>query len=163
VAAAGILLLLRTGIHTSYVRDLLPALVLFAIGLAMTVAPLTATVLAGADSGDAGIASAINNAIARIAGLVGVAVIGVVVASSLATDNFGPNAGSVHAFHEALVICACLVATGGVIAAVGIENPRRPVPARRCAGGQLVAAPEPAAQSQPVAVRAGAELEGARG
>jgi EmrB/QacA subfamily drug resistance transporter len=159
VSAGGILLLLRTGIHTSYTRDLLPALVLFALGLSMTVAPLTATVLAGADASDAGIASAINNAVARIAGLVGVAVVGVVVASSLAADNFGRNAGSVHAFHEALIICAALVATGGVIAAVGIENPRRTVPARRCAAGQLVAAPEPAAQRAAVATAGPPELE----
>ena len=159
VSSGGVLLLLRTGLHTSYVGDLLPALVLFALGLSMTVAPLTATVLAGADASDAGIASAINNAIARIAGLVGVAVIGVVVASSLTTDNFGPNAGSVHAFHEALVICAALVAAGAVIAAIGIENPRRAVPARRCAAGQLVAAPEPAAQRAAVATPAPPELE----
>ena len=159
ISAGGILLLLRTGIHTSYVRDLLPALLLFALGLSMTVAPLTATVLAGADASDAGIASAINNAIARIAGLVGIAVIGVVVASSLAADNFGRNAESVQAFHEALVICAVLVATGGVIAAIGIENLRRAVPARRCAAGQLVAAPEPAAQRASMSRTAPPELE----
>jgi EmrB/QacA subfamily drug resistance transporter len=159
LAAGGVLLLLRAGIHTSYVRDLLPGLVLFALGLSMTVAPLTATVLAGAEASDAGIASAINNAIARIAGLVGIAVIGVVVAGTLAGDSFGRNAGSVHAFHQALVICAALIATGGVTAAVGIENPRRAVPARRCAGGQLVAAPEPAAQGRALPASVGPELE----
>jgi predicted MFS family arabinose efflux permease len=159
VAAGGILLLLRTGIHTSYVGDLLPALLVFALGLSMTVAPLTAAVLAGADASDAGIASAINNAIARIAGLVGIAVIGVVVAGSLAGDNFGANPGSVHAFHEALVICAALIASGGVIAAIGIENPRRAVPAHRCAGGQLVAAPGPAAGRAAVPAPAGAEVQ----
>ncbi len=149
VAAGGILLLLRTGLRTSYLGDLLPALLVFAVGLSMTVAPLTATVLAGADATDAGIASAINNAIARVAGLIGVTVIGVVVASSLVGDNFGRNAGSVHAFHEALVICAALVATGGLTAALGIENPRRAVPARRCSGGQLVAVPGPASERVP--------------
>jgi EmrB/QacA subfamily drug resistance transporter len=151
VAAGGILLLLRTGLHTSYVRDLVPALVVFALGLSMTVAPLTATVLAGANASDAGIASAINNAVARIAGLVGVSVIGVVVAGSLAGDNFGRNAGSVHAFHEALAICATLVASGGVLAAAWIENPRRVVAARGCAGGQLVATPEPVLDGAPAA------------
>ncbi len=159
VAAAGILLLLRTGLHTSYVRDLLPGLLVFAVGLSMTVAPLTATVLAGADAHDAGIASAINNAVARIAGLIGVSVIGVIVAGALAGDTFARDAGSVHAFHEALIICAALVATGGAIAAVGIENPRRVVEARSCPGGQLVAAPEPAAQPVPVTAAAGPELE----
>ena len=79
VASCGILLLLRTGLDTDYVTDLLPALLVFALGLSLTVAPLVATVLADADESDAGIASAINNAIARVAGLVGVSVVGVVV------------------------------------------------------------------------------------
>jgi predicted MFS family arabinose efflux permease len=161
VAAGGILLLLRTGLHTSYLGDLLPALLLFGVGLSMTVAPLTATVLAGAEARDAGIASAINNAVARIAGLVGVSVIGVVVASTLAGDTFARNAGSVHAFHQALMICAGLLAGGGVIAAIGIENPRREVTARGCAGGQLVAAPAVALERSPLAAEPGPELEGA--
>jgi EmrB/QacA subfamily drug resistance transporter len=144
VAAAGVLLLLRTGIDTSYVSDLLPALLLFSLGLAMTVAPLTATVLADADETDAGIASAINNAVARVAGLVGVSLAGVVVASQLQGDTFAPDAASVRAFHEAVVICAALVAVGGVAGALGIANPRRTVEAERCAGGQLVGIPEPA-------------------
>lgn len=143
-AASGILLLLRTGIHTSYLTDLLPALLVFALGLSMTVAPLTATVLAEADERDAGIASAINNAVARVAGLVGVPVIGVVVASTLVGDTFAANAESVRAFHEAIVICAALVGAGGVAGAIGIVNPRRGVEARTCAGGQLVGAPKAA-------------------
>jgi EmrB/QacA subfamily drug resistance transporter len=145
VAAGGILLLLRTGLHTSYWRDLLPGLLVFSLGLSMTVAPLTATVLADADETDAGIASAINNAVARVAGLVGVSVIGVVVASRLAGDNFAANESSVRAFHEALVVCAALVAAGGVAGLVGIANPRRTLDAGRCPGGQLVGAPHPAA------------------
>jgi EmrB/QacA subfamily drug resistance transporter len=74
VAAAGLALLLRTGTHTPYVSDLLPGLLVFSVGLSTTVAPLTAAVLADADETDAEIASAINNAIARVAGLVGVSV-----------------------------------------------------------------------------------------
>jgi EmrB/QacA subfamily drug resistance transporter len=147
IAAAGVLLLLRTGMHTSYVRDLLPGLLVFSLGLSMTVAPLTATVLADANESDAGIASAINNAIARIAGLVGVSVIGVVVAGTLTGDTFAANASSVRAFHEALVICAGLIAAGGVAGGVGISNPRRTVQAESCPGGQLVGSPLPAAES----------------
>jgi EmrB/QacA subfamily drug resistance transporter len=146
LAAAGILLLLRTGIETSYVRDLLPALLVFALGLSMTVAPLTAAVLADADETDAGIASAINNSIARVAALVGVSVIGVVVASALTGETFAPNDESVRAFHQAVVACAALVAAGGVAGALGIANPRRTVRAERCAGGQLVGIPEPAVE-----------------
>ena len=98
----------------------------------MTVAPLTATVLADADESDAGIASAINNAVARVAGLVG----------DLgdrrrrreqrwSATRSPPNDESVHAFHEAMVICAALVAAGGVI---GLRRDRQPA-AHRARGG----------------------------
>jgi EmrB/QacA subfamily drug resistance transporter len=145
LAAGGILLLLRTGTNTSFVADLLPGLLVFGLGLSMTVAPLTATVLADAEEGDAGIASAINNDIARVAGLVGISVIGVVAASSLKGDTFVRSSQSVTAFHHALVISAALLIVGGVTAAIGIINPRRRVQAQGCSGGQLVAAPKAAA------------------
>ena len=145
IAAGGILLLLRAGAKVSYVSDLLPALTLFGVGLAMTVAPLTATVLADADESDAGIASAINNAVARIAGLAGVSVIGAVVASTLVGDTFAHNTQSVRGFHEVIAICAALVAAGGVAGAIGIVNPRRAVEAESCSSGALVAVPPPAA------------------
>jgi len=147
IGAGGVLLFLRIGMHASFVRDLLPGLLVFSLGLSMTVAPLTATVMADANESDAGIASAVNNAVARVAGLVGVSVIGVVVASTLAGDNFAANAASVRAFHEAVAICAGLLAAGGVAGAVGIANPRRAVKAETCAGGQLVGCPLPAAES----------------
>jgi EmrB/QacA subfamily drug resistance transporter len=147
ISAVGILLLLRTGLETDYVTDLLPGLLVFSLGLSLTVAPLVATVLADADESDAGIASAINNAIARVAGLVGVSVVGVVVSSALVGDTFAANDESVTAFHQAVVICAILVAAGGVLGAVGIVNPRRAVGARGCPGGQLVGAPQQAAES----------------
>jgi EmrB/QacA subfamily drug resistance transporter len=148
ISAAGILLLLRVGMHPSYLVDLLPALTVFSFGLTLTVAPLTATVLADADETDAGIASAINNAIARVAGLVGVAVIGVVVAGTLTGDTFAPNEESVRAFHEAMAICAALVAAGGIAGLFGIVNPRREVKASGCPGGQLSGAPEPVAEGR---------------
>jgi EmrB/QacA subfamily drug resistance transporter len=148
ISSAGILLLLRVGMHPSYLGDLLPALLIFAIGLTLTVAPLTATVLADADESDAGIASGVNNAIARVAGLIGVAVIGVVVAGTLTGDTFAPNDESVRAFHEAMAICAALVAAGGVAGLLGIVNARREVKATGCSGGQFAGAPEPAAESR---------------
>jgi EmrB/QacA subfamily drug resistance transporter len=147
LAATGVLLLLRTGTHTSYIRDLLPGLLVFALGLSMTVAPLTATVMADADQHDAGIASAINNAIARVAGLVGISFIGVIIAGTLVRDTFVANQASVRAFHEALTICAALIAAGGLAGALGITNPRRTVKAAGCAGGQLAGVPTPAAES----------------
>jgi EmrB/QacA subfamily drug resistance transporter len=82
VAAAGLALMLRLGAHVNYVTELLPALLIFSVGLAATVAPLTATVLADADEGNAGIASGINNATARIAGLLSIAAVGAVASAS---------------------------------------------------------------------------------
>jgi EmrB/QacA subfamily drug resistance transporter len=81
VAAVGLGLLQRVDAHVDYVSELLPALLLFALGLSATVAPLTATVLADADEHNAGIASGVNNAIARVAGLLAVAALGAVVAA----------------------------------------------------------------------------------
>jgi EmrB/QacA subfamily drug resistance transporter len=142
LSAAGILLLARLDLHVSFLTGLLPALLVFALGLSLTVAPLTAIVLADADEGDAGIASAVNNAVARIAGLLGVAVVGAVIATALTRDAFAANRPSVHAFHEAMLICAGLFAVSGAIGAVGIADPRRLVEAATCPGGQLVGAPQ---------------------
>ncbi len=149
IAAAGVLMLVRVGEHVSYLKDLLPALLIFALGLSLTVAPLTAAVLADADEEDAGIASAINNAVSRVAGLVGVAFVGIVVANTLVGDTFATNSESVRAFHEVSVICAALLAAAGLVGAFGILNPRRPVNAEGCPGGQFVGAPKPAAGSHP--------------
>ena len=83
VAASGMALLLwRVDATTDFLTDLLPGLVVFGLGLSMTVAPLTATVLADADESNAGIASGVNNAIARVAGLVAIAAVGAVVAAA---------------------------------------------------------------------------------
>jgi hypothetical protein len=78
---------------------------------------------------------------------VGVALVGVVVAGALTGDTFAPNAESVHAFHVAMAICAALVGAGGIAGLAGIVNPRRPLEAERCPGGQLSGAPEPAAEA----------------
>jgi EmrB/QacA subfamily drug resistance transporter len=80
VSAAGLVLLLGMSAELEYFTDVLPGLVIFSLGLAITVAPLTATVLADADESNAGSASGVNNAIARVAGLLAVAALGTVVA-----------------------------------------------------------------------------------
>jgi EmrB/QacA subfamily drug resistance transporter len=82
VAAAGLAWFLRLDADVDYVADLLPGLLLFGLGLSITVAPLTATVLADADERNAGIASGINNAIARVSSLVTIAAVGALVAAS---------------------------------------------------------------------------------
>ena len=92
LVAAGFGLMQRYGTSVSLLGDVLPALVVFALGLALTVAPLTATVLADAHDTDAGIASAVNNAIARTAGLISVAAVGAVVSAhfgALLTQRLG--------------------------------------------------------------------------
>jgi EmrB/QacA subfamily drug resistance transporter len=85
VAAVGLALMLRLDAGLDYFTDLLPALLVFSIGLSCTVAPLTATVLSDADESNAGIASGVNNAIARVAGLLAVAAIGAVISAQFAS------------------------------------------------------------------------------
>jgi EmrB/QacA subfamily drug resistance transporter len=82
VSAAGLALMQRLDTHIDYFTDVLPALLLFSLGLAATVAPLTATVLADADERNAGIASGVNNAIARVASLLTVAALGAAISAS---------------------------------------------------------------------------------
>ena len=95
IAAVGLALFLRLDADVDYLTDLLPGLLIFSLGLAMTVAPLTATVLADADEHNAGIASGVNNAIARVASLIAIAAVGAVVASAFGSalrDELGASA-----------------------------------------------------------------------
>ncbi len=80
-AAVGLALMLRLGAHVRYFTDVLPALLVFSVGLASTVAPLTAAVLSDAEESNAGIASGVNNAIARIASLLAIAAVGAVISA----------------------------------------------------------------------------------
>jgi EmrB/QacA subfamily drug resistance transporter len=82
IGAVGLAWFLQLDADVDYLTDLLPGLLIFALGLSMTVAPLTATVLADADESNAGIASGVNNAIARVAALVAIAGVGALVAAS---------------------------------------------------------------------------------
>ena len=86
VAAAGLALFLRVDADVDYLTELLPGLLVFALGLSIVVAPLTATVLADADERNAGVASGVNNAIARAASLIAIAAVGSLVASSFGTS-----------------------------------------------------------------------------
>ncbi len=84
-AAVGVAWLTQLGAHVSYFSDLLPPLLVFSLGLASTVAPLTAAVLSDADEGNAGIASGVNNAVARVAGLIAIAAIGAVISTQFSS------------------------------------------------------------------------------
>ena len=85
IAALGLVLLLRLHGHVDYLTDLLPGLLIFSIGLACTVAPLTASVLSDADESNAGIASGVNNAIARVAGLLAIAAVGAIISAQFSS------------------------------------------------------------------------------
>jgi EmrB/QacA subfamily drug resistance transporter len=181
VAGLGLLLLVRTGANADYLTTILPGIAVFGLGLAATVAPLTATVLASVEQDHSGLASGVNNAVARMAGLLGIAVLGALVSGSFATRldrDLAPRSlsaqtrthvardrtrplvidvsgvggadravvrgaevdASVYAFRLGMGIGAGLAILGGVVALIGIENPRRRVSCADCPGGALAGA-----------------------
>jgi EmrB/QacA subfamily drug resistance transporter len=92
VAGLGLLLMLRVGSDADYLTDVLPAIVVFGLGLAATVAPLTATVLDSVEERRVGIASGVNNGVSRVAGLLAIAVLGAVISAHFGTvldENLG--------------------------------------------------------------------------
>ncbi len=117
IAAAGVLLLVRVEENVDYFVDLLPPMIVFGAGLALTVAPLTSTVMAEAGRGDSGIASGINNAVARVAGLLGIAVVGVAVAGRSGAEL------DLAGFRLGMVMTAAVVGAGGLVGLLGIRNP----------------------------------------
>jgi EmrB/QacA subfamily drug resistance transporter len=120
VMATGMLLLSGIGTDPAYLTDVLPGSVVFGLGLATTVAPLTTAALAAAGAERTGIASGVNNAVARTASLVVVAVLPVL--SGLTGDAFSDPARFAGGFPVAMRIAAVMVATGGVIAWMTIRN-----------------------------------------
>ncbi len=121
ISAAGVLLMLRIGAHPSYAVDVLPAAFVFGLGLAITVAPLTAAVLAAAPGRFAGIASGVNNAVARAASLLSVAVLPLV--AGLRGEEYRQPAAFAAGFRVAVLVCAGLLAAGGLLAALTIRKP----------------------------------------
>jgi EmrB/QacA subfamily drug resistance transporter len=114
VIAAGLLLMTQIDPGDSYVSSVLPAVVVFGLGLTLVVAPVTATVLAAADSRHSGIASGINNAVSRVASLLAVAVLPLI--AGLTGDRFYDPAAMADGFRIAMVACAGLAALGGILA-----------------------------------------------
>ncbi len=104
----------------SYVTGILPPVVVFGLGLTLVVAPVTATVLAAADSRHSGIASGVNNAVARVAGLLAVAVLPVI--AGLTGDKFYDPAAMTDGFQMAMMACAGLAALGGALAWFTIDS-----------------------------------------
>jgi len=112
ISSMGVFYMLNVQIPVNYWVQLLPGIILFGVGLSITVAPLTSAVLGSIKTSQAGIGSAINNAIARIAGLLAVAIVGLFAGTSL--DLEGYRAG--------IIICATLLFIGGIVSFVGIKN-----------------------------------------
>jgi len=126
VVAAGFALLTFATHGSSYLVYVLPAVLVFGLGLAITVAPLTATAMSSAPAEHSGIASAINNDVARFAGLLAVAVLPPLagITGSAYLDPVAMASG----FRTAVLIAAVLCALGGLLAAVTITNPERAAP-----------------------------------
>ncbi|MBH5336163.1 MFS transporter [Streptomyces pactum] len=137
LCAAGLLLMARVAEGASYWRDVLPALVVMGAGMVVLVAPLTATVLASVDVGRAGLASGINNAAARAAGLVAVAALPLL--AGLDPHDYRSPDRFTDAFRSAMVICALLLVVGGLIAWGTVRSdalePEAPGGPERCHAG----------------------------
>jgi EmrB/QacA subfamily drug resistance transporter len=134
VCAGGAALMLRIGTGADYLTDVLPAVVVLGLGLSFLVAPLTATVLAAADAQHAGVASGVNNAVARAAGLIAVAVLPAV--AGLSGDDYTDPAAFAGGFRIALLVSVGLLIVGAALAAATIRNdvlagePGAPAPSR---------------------------------
>lgn len=173
VGGIGLLMLTSVDAGADYVTEVLPGVIVFGLGLAATVAPLTATALNSVEERRAGIASGINNGVSRVAGLLAIAILGAVIAGQFgskvdeeaAAARLSPEGERViedakrnplavpdtgdlppdeaerveraaanaaeSGFDLAMVLSGALMIIGGVIAAFGIQNPRRPGPERQ--------------------------------
>jgi EmrB/QacA subfamily drug resistance transporter len=120
VTALGLVLMSRIDPGDSYLSAVLPAVTVFGLGLTLVVAPVTATVMAAADERHSGIASGINTAVSRLAGLIIVAVLPLI--AGLTGDKFYDPATMDHGFHVAMLACAGLSAAGGALAWLTISS-----------------------------------------
>ena len=116
IAGGGFALMLAITEEAEYVTQVLPAMLVFGLGMAVTVAPLTATILGAVDPTHSGIASATNNAVSRIAGLIAV---------SLAATLGGSATIDLDSFHRLVASSAVAMIVGGAISAIGIRDAKR--------------------------------------
>ncbi|WP_295012206.1 MFS transporter [uncultured Microbacterium sp.] len=131
VMAVGALLLLTVSEHFDYWWQVLPSMLVLGVGLSLTVAPLTSAILGSIDESRSGIASAVNNAVSRVAGLLVVAMLATIVGGSLDLDGF----------HDAARVTAALMAIGGVVSWIGIRRP--------AVSTTPIATPDPAPADRP--------------
>ena len=112
IMAVGALMLLTVNAAFDYWWQVLPAMIVMGLGLSLTVAPLTAAILGAIDENHSGIASAVNNAVSRVAGLLVVAMLSTIVGGTLDLDGF----------HNAAWVTAALLVLGGVVSWIGIRR-----------------------------------------
>ncbi len=120
VMAVGVLLYLRIDSDPSYLLDVLPGVLVFGVGITLMVAPLTATVLAAAPDEHAGVASGVNNAVARAGALLAVAALPVAV--GLHGEEYAVPSAFDDAFRMAMMVCAALLAIGGVLSWLTVRS-----------------------------------------
>lgn len=134
VSAAGLALMARLSADSSYLADVLPAVTVFGLGLAIFVAPLTSTVLGAVPAEHAGVASGVNNAVARSAGLIAIAALPVL--AGLTGDAYRSADAFLSPFRTALWICVGLHVAGGLLSVASVRNERHAgaahVPERAC-------------------------------
>ena len=120
LAGAGMAMLAWIGADARYLTAVLPGVLVFSVGMTITIAPLTATVLAAAPTRQAGVASAINNDVSRVAGLLAVAVLPGL--AGITPAAYADPAALSAGFSRAVIFCGALCAAGGVLAALTIRN-----------------------------------------
>jgi EmrB/QacA subfamily drug resistance transporter len=120
ICAVALIMMIRIGVHASYLTDVLPAVVVFGIGLTLVVSPLTATVLASADVRHAGVASGVNNAVARAGSLIAVA--GLPAVTGLAATGYHSPGRLTSGFHLAMIVCAGLLVASSLLAITMIDD-----------------------------------------
>ena len=122
IAAAGYLWMMMAREPSNFWTQMLPGLVVFGLGLSITVSPLTAAILAAVDPAQSGIGSAINNAVSRIASLIAIAFAGVMISLGERSDGNGVSAVDFAGFRQGALVTAGLFAVAGLISAIGIRN-----------------------------------------
>jgi EmrB/QacA subfamily drug resistance transporter len=130
LGAGGLALLLRVdATHQDYLRDVLPGVLVFALGLTSMVAPLTSTVMGAAPADDVGVASGVNNAISRAGGLLAVAVLPPL--AGLQGDAYRQVPVMVHGYRVVLLCCAGLLVAAALVIALSVRNRAEKAPCPR--------------------------------
>ena len=136
IAGLGALLMLLINDPFNYWWQVLPGILVFGLGVTLTVSPLTSAILGSIESSRSGIASAVNNAVSRVAGLIVIAMLALIVGGSL----------NLNGVHRAMIAAAALLILGGIVSFIGIRNPEHDKDAdgRPEAGAPAVAPAPPA-------------------